>query len=279
MWRAARATDAFAAAVAGATTYRIEIVRLFGIPESEIASTLRAAADAGLDLDQLEITTCLRRGEIEVATRFEPPAEPAYEALLEFLAARHERELFSRDGSTVDQQVAELLRAGGHTLAVAESCTGGGFASRLTDRAGSSAYFLGGAVVYSNQAKVDLAGVDPDLLERHGAVSYEVAEALASGIATRFGADIGVAITGIAGPDGGTPEKPVGLVYISIYGLGGPSITRETHMPGGRGDVRDRSITVAMHLLRRLLLRGRDLGSRGAGEGFELDARSRAETS
>ena len=124
---------------------------------------------------------------------------------------------------------------------------------RLTDRAGSSAYFLGGAVVYSNAAKIDLAGVDPELLERFGAVSTEVAEALADGAAARFGAELGVGITGIAGPDGGTEEKPVGFVCFSVSDRNGARMTRSTRLPGGRQDVRDRSVTVAMHLLQRLL--------------------------
>ena len=252
MWETARATEAFAAAIAGATTYRREIVRLFGIPESEIANTLRAAEDAGLELEPLEITTCLRRGEIEIATRFEPPAEPDYEALLQFIRDRHRDTLFSQDGSTIDEQLAGLLS--GHTLAVAESCTGGGLAARITDRAGSSEYFLGGLVVYSNQAKTDLAGVDPAVIERFGAVSTEVAEALAEGAATRLRAEIGVGITGIAGPGGGTEEKPVGLVCITVGNRDGRRITRSIRMPGGRSDVRDRSVTVSMHLLRRLLL-------------------------
>lgn len=252
MWETARATDAFAAAIAGATTYLNRVVRLFGIPESEIANTLRAAEEEGLELEPLEITTCLRRGEIEVATRYEPPAQPAYDALLQFIRDRHGRVLFSDDGSTIDEQVANLLE--GRTIAVAESCTAGGLASRLTDRAGSSAYFLGGGVVYSDQAKIDIAGVAPGLIERHGAVSTEVAEALAEGIATRLHADIGVGVTGIAGPGGGTEEKPVGLVCFSVCERGGSRITRRTRLPGGRGDVRDRSVTVAMHLLRRLLL-------------------------
>jgi nicotinamide-nucleotide amidase len=251
MWETARATEAFAAAIAGATTYRREIVRLFGIPESEIANTLRAAESDGLRLDPLEITTCLRRGEIEIATRFEPPAQPEYDALLNFIRERHGKQLFSPDGSTIDEQIAGLLAT--RTIAVAESCTGGLLAARLTDRAGSSAYFLGGGVVYSNEAKVDIAGVDPALIERHGAVSAEVAVALARGIAARFGAEIGVGITGIAGPGGGTAEKPVGLVCISACDRDG-QITRSTQMPGGRGDVRDRSVTVSMHMLRRLLL-------------------------
>jgi nicotinamide-nucleotide amidase len=252
MWATARGTEAFLAAIAGASEYRRKIIRLFGIPESEIAATLRAAEEAGLDLSPLEITTCLRRGEIEVATRFEPPADPAYRALLEFIRDRHSDTLYSEDGSTIDEQLAALLE--GHTLAVAESCTGGGFAARITDRAGSSAYFLGGAVVYSNEAKVHLAGVPDDLITAHGAVSVEVAEALAAGAADRFEAELGVGITGIAGPGGGTEDKPVGTVCISVRGSGGQRLTRATRVPGGRSDIRDRSTTVAMHMLRRLLL-------------------------
>jgi nicotinamide-nucleotide amidase len=254
MWDTARRTDAFAAAIAGATEYRREIVRLFGVPESEIANTLRAAEDEGLKLSGLEITTCLRRGEIEIATRYEPADQSDYDALLEFLRRRHADTLFSLDGSTIDEQVGELLA--GRTIAVAESCTGGGLATRLTDRAGSSEYFLGGGVVYSNAAKIDLAGVDPALIERVGAVSTEVADALAAGIAQRFGADLGVGITGIAGPGGGTEDKPVGLVCFSVWMRGEPPrrLTRRARLPGGRADIRDRSVTVTMHLLRRMLL-------------------------
>ncbi len=251
MWESARATEAFRTATAGATTYRNRIVRLFGIPESEIANTLRAAQAAGLSLEPLEITTCLRRGEIEIATRFEPPAEPDYDALVEFIAQRHADTLYSRDGSTIDEQVAALLA--GHTIATAESCTGGMLAARLTDLPGSSSYFMGGVVAYSNEAKSNLVDVDRTLIEGFGAVSTEVAEALADGAAARFGADIGVGITGVAGPDGGTEAKPVGFVCISVSRRDGGRITRSTRLPGGRADVRDRSVTVAMHLLRRLL--------------------------
>jgi nicotinamide-nucleotide amidase len=252
MWEMAVATDAFRAAIGGATTYETEVLRLFGIPESEIANTLRAAADAGLALEDLEITTCLRRGEIEIATTYQPAAAEAYRALVDFVRSRHADTLFSQDGTTVDEQVVRLLER--RTVAVAESCTGGLMAARLTERPGSSAYFAGGAVVYSNAAKVDLAGVDPELISSHGAVSVEVAEALADGAVGRFEADYGIGITGIAGPDGGTPEKPVGLVCFSVVARGGARITRSTRLPGGRADVRDRSTTVAMHLLRRLLL-------------------------
>ncbi len=252
MWEMARSTDAFRAAVAGATTYRREIVRLFGIPESEIANTLRAAEADGISLDELEITTCLRRGEIEVATRYEPPSQAAYDAFVRFIGSRHADTLFSADGSTVDEQVASLL--GDRTVAAAESCTGGLLAARLTERAGSSAYFAGGLVVYSNEAKVELAGVDSELIERFGAVSAQVADALADGAVRRFEADFGVGITGIAGPGGGTEEKPVGLVCFSVASRDGGRITRSVRLPGGRADVRDRATTVAMHLLRRLLI-------------------------
>jgi nicotinamide-nucleotide amidase len=252
MWETARQTDAFKAAIAGATTYRQEIVRLFGIPESEIANTLRDAEADGRSLQRLEITTCLRRGEIEVATRFEPPAQADYDALLDFVRSRHAGTLFSEDGSTIDEQVAGLLS--GRTIAVAESCTGGLLAARLTDRPGSSAYFLGGVVAYSNEAKISIVGVDPGVIDRFGAVSTQVAEGLALGAAARLGAEVGVGITGVAGPGGGTEEKPVGLVCISVCDGEGTPLTRSTQMPGGRSDIRDRSVTVSMHMLRRLLL-------------------------
>jgi nicotinamide-nucleotide amidase len=262
MWEMATATDAFKSAIAHATTYRRGILRLFGIPESEIARTLREAEADGLSLDGLEVTTCLRRGEIEVSTRYEPPAADAYDALVAFIRERHGETLFSEDGSTIDEQVAALLE--GHTIAVAESCTGGLVAARLTDRAGSSAYFLGGAVAYSNEAKVAIVGVDPGLIDRFGAVSTEVAEALALGAIERFDAELGVGVTGIAGPDGGTEDKPVGTVCFSVCTRDGPRITRSARLPGGRFDVRDRSTAVAFHLIRRLLRGEGDLVLPGA---------------
>ena len=252
MWEAAVATEPFRSAISGAPVYRRGIVRLFGIPESEIARSLRDAAASGLSLDPFEITTCLRRGEIEVSTRYEPSAAEGYRRLVAFLRDRHGEILFSEDGSTVDEQVVGLLS--GRTVAVAESCTGGLMSARLTDRPGSSAYFLGGFVVYSNLAKESLVGVDPELIAVHGAVSVEVAEALADGARARLDADVGIGITGVAGPDGGSEEKPVGLVCFSVSSRDGGRITRRLRLPGGRFDVRDRSTTVAMHLLRRFLL-------------------------
>jgi nicotinamide-nucleotide amidase len=258
MWETARGTAAFQAAIEGAPEYRRGMLRLFGIPESEIASSLREAASAGLSLDPLEITTCLRRGEIEVTTRYEPAAEPDYEAFVDFVRERHRKTLFSENGATIDQQVVELLR--GRMVAVAESCTGGLMAARLTEQPGSSTYFAGGFAVYSNQAKVSLAGVDATLIERFGAVSEPVAEALADGAARQLDADFGIGITGIAGPDGGTDEKPVGTVCFCVSAPSGQRITRTSRLPGSRPDVRDRATTVALHLLRALLLDDRMAG-------------------
>lgn len=265
MWRMATETDVFRAAIAGATVYRRGILRLFGIPESEIASTLREAEGAGLSMEGLEVTTCLRRGEIEVSTRYEPPHTDSYEALVSFIRDRHRDTMFSEDGSTIDEQVAQLLE--GRSIAVAESCTGGLLAARLTERPGSSAYFAGGVVAYSNEAKIDLVGVDRALIERFGAVSSEVAEALAEGAIHRFGADFGVGVTGIAGPDGGTEEKPVGTVCFSVVARDGTRLTRSARLPGGRSDVRERSTTVSLHLVRRLLLGQNDVQLPGAAAG------------
>lgn len=258
MWSQALETEALRAVLAGATVYVQRTLRLFGIPESEIAETLRVAERDGVRLDELEVTTCLKRGEIEVVTRFEPEAKDIYEELVAVVRARHTETLFSEDGSTVDEQVAALLRGDPtgrplRTVATAESCTGGLLAGRLTDMAGSSDYVLGGVVAYSNDVKVAQVGVSRELIEEHGAVSAEVAEALAAGVAERVGADVGVGVTGVAGPGGGSEEKPVGLVWLSVVVAGGERLTRSVNLPGGRADVRDRATTIALHLLRRAL--------------------------
>jgi nicotinamide-nucleotide amidase len=255
MWPQAVETEAFREAIGGRTEYRQQTLRLFGIPESEIAETLRVAEASVEGFAGLEITTCLRRAEVEVVTRWEPAAEPAWEALLALIAERHERSLFSVDGSTIDEQVAALLA--GRWAAVAESCTGGLMAARLTERPGSSEYFAGGVVSYSNEAKSALLGVDQGLIEAHGAVSMEVAEAMADGALARFGADTAVAITGVAGPGGGTEAKPVGYVCWAVKLADGSKLVRDVRLPGDRAEVRDRSTTVGMHLLRRVL-RGED---------------------
>ncbi len=251
MWDTAVQTAEVQQAIAGRTEYRQGTLRMFGLPESGLAETLREAETVIPAFDRLEITTCLRRGELEIVTRYEPDAADVYDALVGHLRSRHRDDLFSTDGSLVDDQIAHLLS--GRTIATAESCTAGLVAARLTDRAGSSDYVAGGVVSYSNDAKVELLGVDRALIEAHGAVSEPVAEAMAVGALRRFGADTAVAITGIAGPGGGSAEKPVGTVCFSVMLGDGTTHTRTLTLPGNRSDVRERSTTVAMHMLRRVL--------------------------
>jgi nicotinamide-nucleotide amidase len=254
MWFTALQTPALQSALSGARSLDRGMLRLFGIPESEIARTLRGIEeDDGVDLSPLEITTCLRRGEIEIATVFSPSDASVYSAFVDGVRARHGETLFSEDGATIDEQVFGLLVSSGLTIATAESCTGGLLAARLSERPGSSAFLLGGIVVYANEAKVSLAGVSADLISSHGAVSMPVAVALADGARARFGADLGVGITGIAGPDGGTEEKPVGTVCVSVAGVDG-RLDRDLRLPGNRAMIRDRTTTVALHMIRRLLL-------------------------
>jgi nicotinamide-nucleotide amidase len=172
------------------------------------------------------------------------------------IADRHGRFVFSRDGESIDDQVAELLT--GHRIGLAESSTGGLLAARLTDRPGASAHLAGSVVAYSDEAKTNLLDVPADLIAEHGAVSPQVADAMADGALVRFDADIACAITGIAGPDGGTDEKPVGYVCFCVKESGGRKLIRDPVLPGQRADIRDRSVAVALHMLRRLL-RGEDL--------------------
>ncbi|MGB3481398.1 MAG: competence/damage-inducible protein A [Mycobacterium sp.] len=251
MWETAVQTPEVQQAIAGRVPYEQSTVRMFGLPESELAETLREAETTVAGFDRLEITTCLRRGELEVVTRYEPGAAAAYSQLLEVLVGRHADTVFSTDGALVDDQVGELL--GGRTIATAESCTAGLLAARLADRPGSSAYLLGSVVAYANTAKTGLLDVDSALIERHGAVSEPVAEAMAAGALVRFGADTAVSVTGIAGPGGGTADKPVGTVCFCARTADGRTITRTLRLPGNRADVRERATTVSMHLLRRLL--------------------------
>jgi len=251
MWPRAAESPQVQAVLARATPLHSYTLRMFGIPESEIAKSLREIEDGGLELDKVEITTCLRRGEIEIDVRYRAEAAPVAEAVRTGLVDRHARHLFSLDGETIDSQLARLLS--GRKLALAESCSGGLLAARITNLPGASAYFTGGVVAYSNEAKAELLGVDAALIEERGAVSPEVAEAMSRGALERFDADVAVSITGIAGPDGGTEEKPVGYVCFDARLVDGTAIARDPVIPGGREDIRERSALVAMHLLRTLL--------------------------
>jgi nicotinamide-nucleotide amidase len=258
LWEQATQTEAFAQAVRGASVYEQRTLRLYGLPESEIATTLREAQRAGVALDQIEVTTCVRSGELEIVTRYEPHSAPVAAALEAVIRERHADVLYSDDGTGVDEQVAALLERQKLTVAVAESCTGGLVLARLTDRPGASAFLRGGVVAYSDAVKEQLAGVAAELIEEHGAVSQEVAVALAEGARERLHADIGIGVTGVAGPGGGTPEKPVGLVWIALRGPDGRRLVRRTDQRGTRADVRERTVVATMHLLRRLLLGAAD---------------------
>jgi nicotinamide-nucleotide amidase len=249
MWPVAMADPIVQAALAGRTELRQRTIRLWGTPESELAATLRDHESA---LSGLEITTCLRGGELEIVTRFRPEAQQAYDELDAVLRSAYPDTLFSADGRTIDEIVADALLAQGRTIVTAESCTAGLLGARLTDRPGSSAYVLGGLIAYSNEVKQNVLGVPAEVIDRLGAVSAEVAVAMASGVRTWLGADIGVGITGVAGPGGGTATKPVGLVHLCASDSA-RAVAREVHIPGSRADVRTRSVTIAMHMVRELL--------------------------
>jgi nicotinamide-nucleotide amidase len=230
-------------------------LRYTGLPESEIAATLRDLG-AERDLSRVEVTTCLRHSELEVDLRPRPGFEAVADELHAELASRHAKHLISADGTSTDELLADALLERGWTVATGESCTGGMLASRLVDRAGSSAYMAGGVVAYSNAAKTNLLGVPAELIAAHGAVSQEVARALADGARERFGAQVGIGITGVAGPDGGTETKPVGYVCLCVTTADGEVLARDPVFRGGRADIRERSTDTGMHLLLRAVTRG-----------------------
>ncbi|RBY93653.1 competence/damage-inducible protein A [Blastococcus sp. TF02-8] len=251
MWPDAVAAPQVRALLEGQPELHQRTLRLWGTLEAQLAATLREVEP---ELGGLEITTCLREGELEIVTRFAPDAQPAYNRLAEVVAQRYAATLFST-GPTLDELVTGALADRGLRIATAESCTGGLLAARLTARPGASASVLGGVTAYADDAKRELLGVPAELLAEHGAVSPEVARALADGARARFGADVGVGITGIAGPGGGTESKPVGTVHVCVAGPEGAR-ERALRLPGSRTVVRERSVTMAMHLLRELLLGG-----------------------
>jgi nicotinamide-nucleotide amidase len=229
-------------------------MRLFGVSESAVA---RALAEAGGDGDGVEVTICARDFEIHVDFVVQPGAEARAEALEAAFIPPIEQWLYGRDERGVEEHVLELCRAHGLTLATAESCTGGLVAARLTSVPGSSEVVLGGIVAYADEVKRAELGVPAELIAAHGAVSAEVAAAMAHGARERLGADVAVSVTGIAGPGGGTPEKPVGLVYLHAEGPEG-GLGREFSFPGDRASIRARSVVGALHLVLRLLTQSPD---------------------
>jgi nicotinamide-nucleotide amidase len=249
LWPRALETEIVRRVLERAPALRRQVLRFFGTPESAVA---RALADAGGDGDGVEATICAREFEIHVDLVVDPGAEERAEEIASALRAALGRYLFSEDERTVSEIVLDLCRARGLTLATAESCTGGLVSARLTAVPGSSAVFLGGVVAYANGVKERELGVPARLLEEHGAVSAEAAQAMAQGARERLGADVGVAVTGVAGPGGGTEDKPVGLVFVHAAGPDGEE-ARRTELPGDREMVRGRATAAALHLVRRLL--------------------------
>lgn len=248
MWPAALATAPMRELLARVPPARPRRLRFFGLPESEIAETLRDIG-AELDVSAVEVTTCLRRSELEVDLRPRPGADEVAATLADRIIGRHARHLVSSDGTTTDELLARTLRERGLTVATAESCTGGLLAGRLTDLPGSSDYVLGGVVAYANSVKIGTLGVPAELIDRYGAVSPQVARAMADGVRAVLGADIGIGITGVAGPGGGTPAKPVGYMCFCVTAADGQISARDLRLPGGRAEVRDRAVDMGMHLL------------------------------
>jgi nicotinamide-nucleotide amidase len=224
------------------------------IPESQAD---KLAAPIYTAYKDVETTILAKTGDIQLTLLCTKPSLEAAQQRVDELAGRLEEALeqwlYSSEGESLEQTVLDCLGFRNATLAVAESCTGGMIAERITAVSGSSRSFLGGAVVYSNEMKTTLAGVPPELIERHGAVSQEVAKALAEGIRQRTGATIGVGVTGIAGPTGGTGTKPVGLVYIAISDAQKNEVL-ERNFRGARDRVREWTTTQALDLIRRRLM-------------------------
>jgi nicotinamide-nucleotide amidase len=224
-----------------------------GVTESELDSEI-----APIYTQYPQIRTTVLAGTRHIAVRmyrWTTTGEDASELdqLAEKIQAKVGDAVFTASDESMEEVVGRLLSESGKTLAVAESCTSGMLGMCVTRVPGSSNYFKGGILCYSNEAKVELCGVNPDLLQQHGAVSAEVAEALASGVRNVLHSSIGLSITGIAGPGGGSPEKPVGLVYIG-FSDGTQTISRHRIMPGDRESIRERSTYLALSWLRRLLI-------------------------
>ena len=249
LWPRALDTDPLRRVLARAPEREHHVLRFFGTPESAVAEALAAAGGEGGGVD---VTICAREFEIHVDLFVEPSARERGALIASSLRERLAPFLFSEDERTVAEIVLERCRSSGLTLATAESCTGGLVASRLTAVPGASDVFVGSIVAYANAVKEVGLGVPRELLAEHGAVSAEVAAAMAEGVRSRLGADIGVAVTGVAGPGGGSDGKPVGLVFAHVAGPDGERAVR-TEFPGDREMIRGRATAAALHLVRRLL--------------------------
>ena len=253
LWPAAISSEPVQAVLARATPPGRRVLRFYGVSESAVAHAL---ADAGGDGEGVEATICARDFEIHVDLVVEPGAEARADDLAAALRAPLERYLFSQDERTVAAIVLDLCRDRGLSLATAESCTGGLVAARLTDEPGASDVLAGAIVAYGDEVKTRELGVGEALLAEHGAVSEEVAASMAIGVRERLGVDVGIAVTGVAGPGGGTAKKPVGLVHYAVSTPEGDA-AEEFSYPGDRDVIRSRATVASLHLARRVLTRSR----------------------
>ena len=254
LWTQALEAEPVRRVLACAQPPELRLLRFFGASESAVA---KALADAGGDGGGVEATICARDFEIHVDLVVEPGAEARADELSSRLVAPLERYLFSRDSRPVEEIVLHACHVQGLTLSTAESCTGGMIAERLTSVPGASQVFVGAVVAYADEVKAAELGVPEGVLRDHGAVSAETAAAMAEGARTHLDADVALSVTGIAGPGGGTAEKPVGLVYLHAVGPNGAR-SADFVFPGDRDSIRRRATVTALHLVRRLLQQSRD---------------------
>lgn len=226
-----------------------------GLPESDVQ---HAAQDALAAYPGVQLTVLAKPGDVKVILLDDGAGDTTLAAAVDAVAERLGESCYSRDGSTLAEVVVREATARGMTVAAAESCTGGLVSAALTDVPGSSAVFLGGVVSYSNEAKVALLGVSSESLAAHGAVSQQVAEEMACGAKERFGADVSVSITGIAGPEGGTVEKPVGTVWFGVASAsdaGTAALVQSGWKGASREAIRARATATALNLIRREVLK------------------------
>jgi nicotinamide-nucleotide amidase len=254
LWPAALEAAPVRAVLTRAREPERRVLRFYGAGESQIA---RALEESGGEGGGVTATICARQFEVHVDLFVDDGGGQRADDLVLGLRERVGKYLFAEDERPVEEMVLELCRERGLKLAAAESCTGGLVAARLTSVPGSSDVFVGAVVAYANEVKARELGVPDGILERHGAVSPEAAAAMAAGVRERLGADVAVAVTGIAGPGGGSAEKPVGRVDLFAEGPDGV-LTRELDFPGDREAIRARAAVAALHLLRTLLTRSRD---------------------
>ncbi|HET6171429.1 MAG TPA: competence/damage-inducible protein A [Gaiellales bacterium] len=249
VWRRALELEPIAAVRARAGKLLRHTLRVYGVGEPAVA---RAFAAAGGDAGGTRTTICARAMEVEVTIRAEPECETALEQLVAGLRSQLGDAIYAEDERPLSEHVLELLRGRGLHLAVAESCTAGLVAARLADIPGSSDVLLGGVIAYADDVKRGLLGVPAALLSEHGAVSAEVARAMAEGARAATGAEVGISVTGVAGPGGGSERKPVGLVYLHVSA---PGVERgqEQHLIGDRAQVREWATVAALQLVRTTL--------------------------